>query len=163
MSYRIIEEDITDNKEFETIKTIQFGLGRNYDIFHHEKPYLRITVEEHSTFTDAVLFGNYLYIGDYMNGIHIINLIDFTVRNIAIDWYFGRFQKEDDVIYVLGCCNIIAFDCCSQIIWKSDDISGDGITFHKIENHIMYVDCDIDPPGNWIERKINITNGKILI
>lgn len=160
MSYTIKEKYIGNQKEFENAKTIEYGIGKDYYVLKDEKPYVHIKVEDHGMFTEVILFENHLYIGDYTSGIHIVNLLDFTTKNIEVDFYFGSFQISDDFLYALGGCNVIAFDRCSQIIWKSDNIAVDGITFDRIENDTMYVECEMNPPGGWIKEQINLKNGK---
>lgn len=161
MSYRIVDEHEGDYRCLENIKCLEFGAGCNYYVLNNEKPYLRLIIDS-SSFNDAVVFYEYLYIGNYTNGIYVVNLKDYSIRKIEVDGYFGYFHINNDVLYILGCNNITAVVLFSNIIWKSKDIAVDGIVFQNIKDDVMYVECEMDPPDGWINRQINITTGKIV-
>lgn len=162
-SYRITNEAELYYDSFDNVKTLELGIGCSLYVFKNDKPYLCVKVEAFSSFTDAVIFGEHLYIGNYTNGLYIIDLKAHTVRNMEIDEYFGYFHQNADRLYVLGCSNITAFDVSSHIIWESEYIAVDGIVFNDIVNNVMYVECEMNPPGGWTERKIDIITGKIII
>lgn len=160
MEYTILNEAEKCYDDFENTKTIVFGTGQYFYVYNNGKPYIHLEVEAFNSFTDAVIFNDYLYIGNYYNGLYIVNLKDFTVRNIEISGYFGYFHLFNNILYVLGCSYIITFDSFSNIIWKSDHIAVDGIVFKEIRNNVMFIDCEMDPPGGWIERTIDTITGK---
>lgn len=160
MEYTILNEAEKCFDDLENIKTIELGTGQNFYVLNNGKPYICLKVEAFNAFTDAVIFNDYLYIGNYYNGLYIVNLKDFTVRNIEINGYFGYFHLLNDVLYVLGCCYIIKFDSFSNIIWKSEHIAVDGILFNEIRDNVIYIDCEMDPPGGWIKRTIDAITGK---
>lgn len=162
LSYKIADEQEVCFVDFQNAKNIELGVGRVYYVLSDEEPYLYVNVKYFSLFACAVVFGDYLFVGNYTDGIYIVCLKDFVVQEIAVDGYFGYFEKNSDVLYALGCSNIIAFDKCARMIWISENIAIDGIIFQEIENDIMRVECEMDPPEGWGRRKLDINTGKIV-
>ncbi len=151
------------NYEFETVKRIGIGNGKIFYVYKDATPFLSVEVNKligGDFFIDSIIIGDYLYIGNYYEGVYVINLKDFTFNRVSVDGYFGYFVKNKDCIYILGCENIIAFDIDANIVWKSDQIAVDGIVCDGIEGQIMYISCEMDPPGGWKDMKIDILTGK---
>ena len=150
------------NYEFENVKRIGIGTGKIFYVYKDDTPFLSVEVNIliGDFFIDSIIFGDYLYIGNYYEGVYVINLKDFTFNRVSVDGYFGYFVKNKDCIYILGCENIIAFDRDANIVWKSDQIAVDGIVCDGIEGQIMYISCEMDPPGGWKDMKIDILTGK---
>ena len=150
------------NYEFEDVKRIGIGTGKIFYVYKDDTPFLSVEVNIliGDYFIDSIIFGDYLYIGNYYEGVYVINLKDFTFNRVSVDGYFGYFVKNKDCIYILGCENIIAFDIDANIVWKSDQIAVDGIVCDGIEGQIMYISCEMDPPGGWEDMKIDILTGK---
>ena len=150
------------NYEFENVKRIGIGTGKIFYVYKDDTPFLSVEVNIliGDFFIDSIIFGDYLYIGNYYEGVYVINLKDFTFNRVSVDGYFGYFVKNKDCIYILGCENIIAFDIDANIVWKSDQIAVDGIVCDGIEGQIMYISCEMDPLGGWKDMKIDILTGK---
>lgn len=160
MIYRLIEENEVEYADIYNIKSFEFGCGRIFYVLKDNEPYIRLVIDD-GFFKDIVIFNEYVFIGDYTNGVKVFNLKDYTINNIDVDGYFGHFHIDNDMLFVLGCSNVMAFDKSSKVIWKSKDIAIDGIVFDHISNNTMYVECEMDPPGGWETRCINISNGMI--
>ncbi len=161
MNYKVNNEY---NYEFENVKRINFGSGKVFYVYENETPLVSVEVNLITTdcFIDSIIVGDYLYIGNYIEGVYVINLKDFSFRNIPMDGYFGDFVKNLDSLYILGCENIIAIDIDSNIIWKSDYIAVDGIECVGIDGQIMNISCEMDPPGGWEYNKIDLLTGKTI-
>ena len=162
MSYKIVDEQEVCLQDFQSVKNIELGVGRKYCVLYNEEPYLSVNVDFFSVFTDAVVFGDYLFVGNYTDGMYIVCLKNFIIKEMAVDGYFGYFEKNNDVLYVLGCSNIIAFDKCAQMIWQSENIAIDGVTFQKIENDMMYVECEMDPWLSYDSLNIELPDGYLF-
>lgn len=77
--------------------------------------------------------------------------------------YFGYFVTTTDAVYVLDGTGIIAFRANLIEKWRNHNLAVDGVTFGGIvNNQIMKVSCEMNPPGKWVERKIDIHTGKIV-
>ena len=155
---------IDDSEECATehIKKIVLGTGKTYYVYNDEDPIALVEINSYGFFTDAIVFGDYVIIGNYYEGIYVISLSDYSVRNIKIKGYFGYFEIDKDVLYVLGCENIVAFDRDLEWLWESDYLAVDGVVCNGIEDNTMMISCEMDPPGGWIKRKISLTDGKIM-
>lgn len=167
MNYRCEE---TYNEEFEYIKSIVLGSGRFYIfgsdrfyyIYRDDKPYVIIEVRLFDYFSETVFFHDYFVIGNFHEGIYVINMLDLKVIHKEISGYFGSFKIIDDVLYVLGCNNITAFDSYMNEKWISEDIAVDGVLLEEIEGDSMVVSCEMDPPGGWVTKKISLSDGKLI-
>ena len=79
MEYEVNSEFSYD---FENVKKIIIGSGRLYYVYRDDIPYVSVEVNlldcsEH--FTDSIIIGDNLFIGNYYEGVYIIDLIDFHV------------------------------------------------------------------------------------
>ena len=63
----------------------------------------------------------------------------------------------DFIIGVFG-DRLIKFDKSANIIWNSI-VSIDGIFINQINENIIYCSCEMDPPGGWIDKKIDLNSG----
>ena len=146
-------------------RTIVLGNGdhvKTYCVYNDHDPIVEIELNAHMFFADAIIFGEYVIIGNYYEGIYVISLSDLSVRNIKIKGYFGYFEIDSDVLYVLGCENVVAFDHDLEQLWESDDLAVDGVICEGIEDDTMLINCEMDPPDGWIQRKISLNDGKII-
>ena len=159
MTYRC---EKTYNEGFENVKSIVLGSGRFYYIYRDDKPYVKIEVRLFDYFSDTVFFHDHFVIGNYEEGVYVINMPDLKVTHKEISGYFGHFEIIDDSLYVLGMNNITAFDSGMNEKWISDNIAVDGVTFYKTEGDTMIVSCEMDPPGGWIEKRISLSDGKLV-
>ena len=159
MNYRYEE---TYNEEFENIKRIVLGSGRSYYIYRDDKPYVIIEVRLFDFFSDTVFFHDFFVIGNNYEGVYVINMLDLKVMHKEISGYFGHFEIIDDNLYVLGCNNITAFDSCMNEKWISEDIAVDGVLLNAIEGDFVVVSCEMDPPGGWVNKRIRLSDGKLI-
>ena len=75
--------------------------------------------------------------------------------------YFGYFVLSKEAVYILDGSGIIAFNKNLKEIWRNHSLAIDGVTFQEmLDNEIMSISCEMDPPGDWINRKINIKSGE---
>ena len=159
MEYRLGD---TNLEGFESVKKIKLGKGRNYCVYRDQEPYVSVEVDYYSCFSDAVIFHDYLIIGNYYEGLSVIRLEDLAVEKKDIKGYFGYFEIYDDVLYVLGCEDITAFDKHMDELWVSDFLAYDGIVCDGIDGNIMSISCEMDPPGGWVDKRIDILTGAVL-
>ena len=151
--------------DFENVKRIFLGGGKLYYVYRDDIPHVSVEInllECGESFTDSQIIGDYLFIGNYYEGVYLINLVDFQVNKIKVDGYFGYFVASKESIYILGCEKIIAINKDGIIIWESDYLAVDGIVCNGIEGNTMNISCEMDPPGGWVDRKIDLLNGKVI-
>ncbi len=88
---------------------------------------------------------------------------DFEITEIEVEMYFGYFVLSKEAVYILDGSGIIAFDDNLEEIWRKHSLAIDGVIFQEMfDNEIMSISCEMDPPGGWINRKINIKSGKVV-
>ena len=166
MKYRCEE---TYTEEFENTKRIVlgseykvFGSDHSYYIYRDDKPYVIVEVCLSDHFSDTVLFHDHFVIGNYYEGVYIIDLLGLNVTHKDISGYFGGFEIIDDDLYVLGCDTIIAVDSHMTEKWTSEDIAVDGVLLKEIEGDSIIVSCEMDPPDGWVDKRISLSNGKLI-
>lgn len=162
MKYELIDlqESYFETDDFEhEIKLGDFGY---YYILCDNKPYLKVEVELKKLFDDAVIYNNHLLIGS-SDKIYFVGLTDFQITEIEVEMYFGYFVLSKEAVYILDGSGIIAFNKDLDEIWRNHSLAIDGVTFQEmLDNEIMSISCEMDPPGGWVSRKINIKTGEVV-
>lgn len=162
MKYQLMQLDNNEFvvEDFEHI--INLGNGKFYYVLCENKPYLKVEVDLKKLFDDAIIFNDYLMIGTY-DKVFFVDLANLSIAEMNVEMYFGYFVISNDAVYVLDGTGIIAFDAKLNEIWRNHSLAVDGVTFQgMIDDEIMSISCEMDPPGGWVDRKINIKNGEIV-
>ena len=147
--------------DFECVKKIVLGGDRLYYVLKNGDPFLCVEVDlTLSAFDTAVVFHEYLCIG-VEDKVFFIDMDSFEYRQICVQMYFGYFYVYRDMLFVLSGKGVIAFDDRIHEIWRQPMLAEDGVVAEGIVNdNILVLSCEMDPPGGWITKKINIFNGK---
>jgi hypothetical protein len=159
MEYRIME---SADSLYENVRSIRLGEGKRLWVYKGDEPFLAVDINIPQCFFDAILFKDYLVIGNYFEGIYFINLDDLKIQNIKVTGYFGHFEVEKDRLYVLGCEDVMAFDERMELLWQSEPLAVDGVVCDAIDGDRMVLSCEMDPPGGWVERVISLKDGSVL-
>lgn len=162
MNFELIklQESEFDNDDFNN--KIKLGDFDFYYVLCDKKPYLKVEVDTKSHFDNAIIYNNHLLIG-ISDNVYFINLSNFTIRKIDVEMYFGDFEVSKETIFIFDGNGIIAFNKNLDEIWRNHKLAIDGVIFQEMLNDdIMSIDCEMDPPGGWINRKINIKTGEIV-
>ena len=110
-----------------------------------------------------MLFGEWLLIGtqEFVYGIRLDSLIKIE---FPVNGYFKQFLIQENRVYVFDANGIFALDENLHILWQNRDLAVDGVLFKKMADaDTMLVSCEMDPPGGWISRCLNIRNGEELL
>lgn len=162
MKYELInlEESEFETDDFEN--EIKLGDFRCYYVLYNNKPYLKVEVNIKGVFDDAVIYNNHLLIGT-SDKVYFINLSNFQITKSEVEMYFGYFIVSKEAVYILDGTGIIAFNESLEEIWRNHRLAIDGVTFQEMfDDEIMCVSCEMDPPGGWVDRKINVKNGEVV-
>ncbi len=162
MNYELInlENSIFESDDFE--HEIKLGDDRYYYVLCDEHPYLKVEVGFKKLFDNAIIYNNFLLVGTF-DIVYSINLLDLRITQIDVEMYFGYFVTTKDALYVLDGRGIIAFDSSMNEMLRNHSLAIDGVTFNEmINDEIMSISCDMDPPGGWVDRKINVKRGEII-
>lgn len=144
---------------------INLGDGHFYDVLADGRPYLRVEADTKRLFETAVIYNHYLLVGAY-DKVYFIDLWDLGENTysakIDVDMYFGYFVTTSDAVYVLDGTGIIAFDLNLNEKWRNHHLAIDGVTFQEIiDCQFMRISCEMDPPGGWIDRIIDMNTGEV--
>ena len=138
------------------------GHGKRLYVYKDDEAFLVVELNILQCFFDAILFKEYLVIGNYYEGIWFINQNDLKVENIKVNGYFGHFEVCEDRLYVLGCEDVMAFDRHMSLLWQSEPLAVDGVVCDQIDDDRMILSCEMDPPGGWVERIISLMDGSVI-
>ena len=162
MQYELIElqESEFEADDFEyTIKLGDFGY---YYVLCDNKPYLKVEMELKKLFDDAVIYNNHLLIGA-SEKVYFVSMPDLKITEIEVEMYFGYFVLSKDAVYILDGSGIIAFNEKFEEIWRNHSLAIDGVILQEmLDDEIMSISCEMDPPGDWVNRKINIKTGEVV-
>ena len=156
-----LTNSVYSEDDFECAKKIMLGGDRFYYVLKNGEPFLRVEVElTLSAFDTAVVFHEYLCIG-VNDKVFFINMNSFECRQIYVQMYFGYFYICRDMLFVLSGNGAIAFDNKINEVWRQSMLAEDGVVVKEMENdNVLVLSCEMDPPGGWVTRKINIYDGK---
>ncbi|MBD5470447.1 MAG: hypothetical protein HDR19_04880 [Lachnospiraceae bacterium] len=149
------------NDDFDDANKIKLGQGRFYYVLKNGIPFLRVEVDlTSSSFDTAVVFYETLCIG-VEDKVFFIDMNNFICREICVQMYFGYFYTYKNLLLVLSGNGVIAFDNNMHEKWRQPELAVDGMVVNEIENdNVLVLSCEMDPPGGWITKRINIFNGK---
>lgn len=86
------------------------------------------------------------------------------VSTLALEGdHFGHFGPADDeVLYILGWCDVVAVDSTLAIRWVSKDVAVDGIVWREKQGDHIALMAEMDPPGGWVEVELDARTGEQL-
>lgn len=89
------------------------------------------------------------------------NLETLEQKRYEVEWYFGRFYPYGDILFAASAAGVLAFDEKMELIWRNEKLAVDGVTFSGVsEDGVLSVSCELDPPGGWVDKRLNILTGK---
>lgn len=166
--YQLVTKFYTQpDGELPVIQTVSFGSGKRYFVLRDKKPYLMAEADDCSNFFDkACIFGKYLCIGT-ADTVIFVNLETLGSISMQVSFYFGYFFIHENMLYIASGTGITAVNPGIQTVWKNEDLAVDGVIIHEVcqdENQQAYlrISCEMDPPGGWVEKHVNLKNGELL-
>ncbi len=159
--YEIAEQPFSDAPH-----RLCFGSGRTYCITKDGAPYLTVeTVETfHQMHLPCCFFRQWFCIGDYRH-VRLIDLETLKYQEIPLSpfGYFGYFEPLPDLLLFSTDSAVFALDSSGRLLWKTDHLAVDGITFSGVtaEGKIV-ISCCMDPPEEegWCDRLLDLKTGK---
>lgn len=162
MKYELIDLEESEYKKDDFKHEIRLGDFRYYYVLRNNKPYLKVEVDLKDIFDDVVIYNNHLLVGT-CDKVYFVNLSDFQITKLEVEMYFGYFVLSKEAIYILDGTGIIAFNKSLVEIWRNHSLAIDGVTFQEmLDDEIMSISCEMDPPGGWVNKMINIKSGEIV-
>ena len=140
---------------------LKIGSGKFYALRLHERNVLRFEVDndDWNPFNAAIVWGKYFCLGTGSN-IVIVDLNTLKYRSIKVVGYFGYFFQYGDMLFAASSWGVLAFNMEMNLLWRNEDISVDGVLFHGVEDGALCVSCELDPPGGWVDKRLDIVTGK---
>lgn len=113
---------------------------------------------------ENVIFG----FGEY---VHFFNTKTECLKSVKLDTYFGHlyvahdfeYEGEDFGVLVASAKYLHRFMPSGIEVWKSSPLGIDGVTVSKIEYPIIKASGEWDPPGGWVDVKIDLESGEHAI
>lgn len=156
-------EFLPDCGEISAEHYLRLGRGKYYGLKAGGRNFLRVEVEDDNwnPFNSAVVFGRFFCLGTG-GEIVAVDLNTFEYRRFGVDTYFGYFLEHGDILFAASACGVLAFNSEMDLLWKNESIAVDGVTFNGVEDGILYVSCEMDPPGGWVDRRLDARTGELL-
>lgn len=142
---------------------LKIGSGKFYALRLQGRNILRVEVDcdDWNSFNSAAVWGRFFCLGTGSE-IIIVDLNTLEYRQIKVDGYFGYFFQYGEMLFAASASGVLAFDTEMNMLWRNEDISVDGVLFHGVENGALCVSCELDPPGGWVDKWLDIAAGELL-
>lgn len=142
---------------------LKLGSGKFYALREDGRSFLRIEVDrdDWNPFNSAAIWGRFFCLGTGSK-IIAVNLNTLEYRQIDVDSYFGYFYQYGGILFAASASGVLAFDGEMDLLWRNESIAVDGVKFGGVEDGALCVSCELDPPGGWVDKRLDIANGKLL-
>lgn len=142
---------------------LRLGSGKFYALSADGRNYLRVEVDcdDWNPFNSAIVWGRFFCLGTGRE-IIAVDLNTFEYCRIEVDFYFGYFYQYSDMLFAASASGVLAFDKDMALIWRNENIAVDGVTFKGVEDGTLCVSCELDPPGGWVDKRLDIASGELL-
>lgn len=143
--------------------TLRLGTDKFYTVQKDVRNYLRIEVDDDSwnPFNKWVFWRGFFCLGTG-DEVIAVDLDTLEYKRYSVDWYFGYFLEHEEMLFAASAAGVLAFDKNMELLWRNESIAVDGVTFNGIENSALCVSCELDPPGGWVDKRLDIRTGKEL-
>lgn len=137
--------------------------GKFYTVQIDGRNYLQIEVNDDSwnPFNKWVFWRGFFCLG---TGTDIIaaDLETLEYKRYSVDMYFSCFLEYGEMLLAASASGVLAFDTKMDLLWKNENLAGDGVIFGDVSGNILDISCDADPPGEWVDKRLDIRTGKEL-
>lgn len=83
-------------------------------------------------------------------------------KRYAVESYFGHFYPCDNILFAASAAGMLAFNEKMELIWRNENLAVDGVVFGGISGNVLDISCETDPPGGWVDKRLDIRSGKEL-
>lgn len=142
---------------------LKIGSGKFYALRLHGRNVLRVEVDsdDWNPFNSGAVWGSFFCMGTGSE-IIIVDLNALEYRQIKVDWYFVYFFQYGEMMFAASASGVLAFDAEMNLLWRNENIAVDGVLFHGVKDGALCVSCELDPPGGWVDKRLDIATGKLL-
>jgi uncharacterized secreted protein with C-terminal beta-propeller domain len=113
-------------------------------------------------FKEACILNDILAIGLYQ----FLYLFDLKrkqyIRRYEMAGYFGHLYLHNNRLYVTDSGNMYCITPNSNIVWENRNLGIDGVLVEEFQDDYILGSGEWDPPGGWVDFKLDINTGKQL-
>ena len=92
-----------------------------------------------------------------------ICLSELSVQTFPVNLYFKAFLVHEGRLYVFDAEGIFALDEHLHILWQNRHLAVDGVLPQGMTDaNTLCIACEMDPPGGWVQQKIDLRNGMVV-
>ena len=143
--------------------TLRLGADKFYTVQKDGRNYLRIEVDDDSwnPFNDRVFWRGFFCLGTG-DDIIAVDLTSLEYKRYSVDMYFGYFLEHGEMLLAASGAGVLAFDRNMDLLWRNESLAVDGVTFGEVCGSVLEISCELDPPGGWVDKRLDILTGKKL-
>ena len=142
---------------------LKIGSGKFYTVRTSGRDLLRVEVDndDRNPFNDGVVWRGYFCLGT--GGVIIaVDLTTLEYKRYSVDWYFGSFLEREETLFAASAAGVLAFDKNMDLLWRNESLAVDGVTFGGVCGGVLEISCELDPPGGWVDKRLDIQTGREL-
>lgn len=72
------------------------------------------------------------------------------------------FLEHEEILFAASAAGVLAFDRNMDLLWRNESLAVDGVTFGDIHGDVLEISCELDPPGGWVDKRLEILTGREL-
>ncbi len=133
-------------------------------------PFLRVDLYLEyglGTFSDFRVWGDYLLLG-YAEDFDAVHLRTREVKILEMPFYFGSFSTPaehgrdwgDDILIAASGTHLYRISPTMEVVWEIEHIAVDGIVVDDIDEEIVRISAEQDPPGDWVDYLVDLRVGE---
>lgn len=142
---------------------LKFGSGKHYAVRADSQELLRVEVDndDWNPFNDGIVWRGYFCLGTG-GEIIAVDLQTLEYKRYSVEWYFGYFLEHEEILFAASAAGVLAFDTKMDLLWRNESLAVDGVTFGDIRGGVLEISCELDPPGGWVDKRLDIQTGREL-
>lgn len=159
MKYNVIE----NSGKVPAEHYLKFGSGKHYAVRADGRVLLRVEVDndEWNPFNCGIVWRGYFCLGTG-GEIIAVDLATLEYKRYSVEWYFGYFLEHGETLFAASAAGVLAFDTKMDLLWRNESLAVDGVTFGGVSGNVLEISCELDPPGGWVDKRLDILTGREL-
>ena len=155
-----LENSIFKAEDFEAV--ICLGEGRKYYILKDGMPHCCVIVDDNSMFETGTIC-EVFFVAPHNDEVIIMSLNDLMVKQkIRPDGYFCKTALVNNILLISDCTGITALNRNLEVLWSKHNLAIDGVILGEmVSEDVIEISCEMDPPGGWVSKMINISTGEL--
>ena len=102
--------------------------------------------------------------------VHFYSIGSNLVKTIKLNDYFGYLYSDKGIeennfkhhLYIASGLKLYKYKADGAKVWESDYLAVDGVILGNIDSGVIVCRGEQDPPGGWVEYKLDESTGKII-